>query len=101
MNHFDEALPGKVHRLIYEDLVEDSETEVRRLLGFCGLDFEEGCVRFWETDRGVATHSSEQVRRPLFREGLDQWRNYEPWLEPLRKALGPRLENWRGRPTTE
>jgi len=85
---FDEVLPGRVHRVLYEDLVNDSETQVRRLLEYCGLDFEPGCVRFWETQRVVATPSAEQVRRPIFREGLDQWRRYEPWLGPLTRAFG-------------
>ena len=96
MAHFDSALPGRIHRVIYEDLIEDTQPEVHRLLDYCGLDFEEGCVRFWESARAVPTHSSEQVRRPIFREGLEQWRNYEPWLKPLRVALGPVFETWRG-----
>jgi tetratricopeptide (TPR) repeat protein len=96
MSHFDDVLPGRVHRVIYEDLVEDTETEVRRLLEYCGLGFEPACLRFYENDRAVRTVSSEQVRRPIFRDGLDQWRRYEPWLGPLKAALGPALETWRG-----
>ena len=96
MAHFDAVLPGRVHRVIYEDMVEDTEGEIRRLLDYCGLPFEDGCLKFYENDRAVRTVSSEQVRRPIFREGLDQWRNYEPWLGPLKEALGPALENWRG-----
>jgi len=96
MAHFDEVLPGRIHRVIYEDMVEGTEGEVRRLLAHCGLPFEEACLRFHENPRAVRTASSEQVRRPIFREGLDQWRNYEPWLGPLRHALGPALERWRG-----
>ncbi len=96
MAHFDAALPGRIHRVIYEDMVEDTEAEVRRLLDYCGLPFEQACLRFHENDRAVRTASSEQVRRPIFREGLDQWRHYEPWLDPLRAALGPVLEDWRG-----
>jgi len=91
MAHFDEVLPGRVHRVIYEQLVEDTEAEVRRLLDYCELPFEEGCLRFFENARPVRTASSEQVRRPIYREGVDQWRNYEPWLEPLQTALGPVL----------
>ena len=87
MAHWDEVQPGAIHRVIYEDLVANTEGEVHRLLEYCRLDFEPGCLRFWETSRGVGTASSEQVRQPIFREGLDQWRNYEPWLEPLKKAL--------------
>ena len=96
MEHFDHVLPGAIHRVIYEDMVEDTEGEVRRLLGFCGLPFEAACLRFYENDRAVRTASSEQVRKPIFREGLDQWRNYEPWLAPLKAALGPSLDAWRG-----
>jgi hypothetical protein len=81
--------------VIYEDLIEDTEREVVALLTYCGLPFEEGCLRFYENSRTVRTVSSEQVRRPIFRGGLDQWRAYEPWLEPLKTALGPALEGWR------
>jgi tetratricopeptide (TPR) repeat protein len=95
MAHFDAVLPGRVHRVIYEDLVENTEAEIRRLLDHCGLPFEAGCLNFHQNDRAVRTVSSEQVRRPIFREGLDQWRFYEPWLDPLKRALGPALEDWR------
>jgi tetratricopeptide (TPR) repeat protein len=88
MRHWDEALPGKVLRVQHEDLVEDLEGNVRRILHFCGLDFEPACLEFYKTERSVRTASSEQVRRPIFKEGLDQWRNFEPWLQPLRAALG-------------
>ena len=91
MAHFDAVLPGRVHRVVYERMVDDTEGEVRRLLDYCGLPFEEGCLRFHENTRAVRTASSEQVRRPIFREGLDQWRRYEPWLGPLREALGLEL----------
>jgi tetratricopeptide (TPR) repeat protein len=96
MAHFDAVLPGRVHRVLYEDMVEDVEGEVRRLLDYCGLPFEDACLRFYENSRAVRTVSSEQVRRPIFREGLEQWRRYEPWLDPLKAALGPALETWRG-----
>ena len=95
MAHFDAALPGRVHRVIYEDLVEDTEREVLRLLDYCKLPFEPGCLKFYENDRAVRTVSSEQVRRPIFRQGLEQWRAYEPWLDPLKAALGPALDWWR------
>jgi tetratricopeptide (TPR) repeat protein len=95
MRHFDRVLPGRVHRVIYEDLVEDTEAEVRRLLASCGLAFDPACLAFHENARAVRTVSSEQVRRPIFREGLGRWRDYEPWLGPLKAALGPALENWR------
>ena len=96
MAHFDAVLPGRIHRVIYEDMVEDTEVQVRALLDYCGLPFEPACLKFYENSRAVKTVSSEQVRRPIFREGLDQWRNYEPWLGPLKDALGPALETWRG-----
>ena len=95
MEHFDGQLPGRIHRVIYEDLVENTEVEIRRLLDYCGLSFDESCLRFWETRRPISTHSSEQVRTPVFRGGLDRWRNYEPFLAPLAQALGPALDNWR------
>ncbi|HEX7113432.1 MAG TPA: sulfotransferase, partial [Mizugakiibacter sp.] len=92
MAHFDAALPGRVHRVIYERMVEDTEGEVRRLLDYCGLPFEESCLRFFENARPVRTASSEQVRRPIYREGVDHWRHYAPWLAPLESALGPVLQ---------
>ena len=88
MAHFDEVLPGRVHRVFYENMVEDTEGEVRRLLEYCGLPFEPGVLRFHENQRAVRTASSEQVRRPINREGMDQWRHFEPWLKPLETALG-------------
>jgi len=94
MAHFDAVLPGRVHRVQYERLIEAPETEVRRLLDYCGLDFEPACLRFYDSKRPVHTPSSEQVRRPLFTEGLDYWRNFEPWLEPLRLALGPAIASY-------
>jgi len=88
MAHFDTVLPGRVHRVNYETLVADLEGEVRRLLDYCGLPFEDQCLRFHETRRVVQTASSEQVRQPLYAQGVDQWRNYEPWLGKLKEALG-------------
>lgn len=88
MAHFDTVLPGRVHRVIYERMVEDTEGEVRRLLAHCGLPFEEACLRFFENERPVRTASSEQVRQPIYREGMDQWRHYAPWLGPLEQGLG-------------
>jgi len=87
MQHWDEALPGKVLRMQHEAVVDDLEGSVRRLLEFCGLPFEAACLEFWKTERNVRTASSEQVRRPIFKEGLDQWRHFEPWLGPLKEAL--------------
>ena len=88
MDHWDEVLPGKVLRVRYEEVVVDLETQVRRILDHCGLEFEPGCLSFHRTERAVRTPSSEQVRRPIFTSGLDYWRNYDPWLDPLRDALG-------------
>jgi tetratricopeptide (TPR) repeat protein len=88
MAHFDEVLPGRVHRVFYENMVEDTEAEVRRLLDYCGLPFEPGVLRFHENQRAVRTASSEQVRRPIFRDGMEQWKHFEADLEPLREALG-------------
>jgi tetratricopeptide (TPR) repeat protein len=86
--HFDRVMPGRVHRIIYEELVADPEAEVRRLLAYLGLPFEESCLRFYETERAILTPSSEQVRRPITGEAVDYWRNYEPWLGPLIQSLG-------------
>ncbi|MET0231167.1 MAG: sulfotransferase [Rhodanobacteraceae bacterium] len=94
MAHFDDVLPGRVHRVIYEMLVEDTEAEVRRLLDYCGLPFEDSCLRFFDNERPVRTASSEQVRQPIYRDGVDQWRRFEPWLDPLKTALGPALSSW-------
>lgn len=94
MAHIDKVLPGKVLRVHYEDMVADTETQVRRLLAHCGLVFEQACLKFHENERAVRTASSEQVRRPIFREGLDHWRHYEPWLDPLKEALGPVLRDY-------
>ncbi|HTV96553.1 MAG TPA: sulfotransferase, partial [Steroidobacteraceae bacterium] len=88
MGHWDAALPGKVLRVQYENVVEDLEGNVRRILEFCGLPFEQACVEFYKTERSVRTASSEQVRQPIFKDGVDQWRKFEPWLGPLQSALG-------------
>ncbi|HTT98978.1 MAG TPA: sulfotransferase [Rhizomicrobium sp.] len=88
MAHFDRVAPGRIHRVIYEQMVSDPEAEVRRLLDYLGLPFEENCLRFYETKRTVLTPSSEQVRKPISGEAVDHWRNYEPWLGPLLKGLG-------------
>ena len=95
MRHWDRALPGRVLRVLHEDVVEDLEGSVRRLLDFCGLEFEPQCVAFHENRRSVRTASSEQVRQAISREGLEQWRNFEPWLGPLRSALGDALDRYR------
>ena len=92
MAHFDEVLPGRIHRVIYERMVEDTETEVRNVLAYCGLPFEPGCLRFYENERAVRTASSEQVRQPIYRDGIDQWQHYGEWLDPLKAALGTVLD---------
>jgi hypothetical protein len=92
MAHFDAVLPGRVHRVLYERMVEDTENEVRRLLEYCGLPFEERCLRFYENERAVRTASSEQVRSPIYREGIEHWRHYDAWLEPLKSSLGTVLD---------
>lgn len=101
MAHFDEVLPGRVHRVIYEDMVADTETQVRALLDYCGLEFDDRCLRFFENERAVRTASSEQVRRPIYRDGLDQWRHFAPWLGPLEEALGPVLARYPAVPPAE
>ncbi len=90
----DDVLPAKVHRVYYEAMVNDTEQQVRQLLDYCGLDFDPACLNFHETDRAVRTASSEQVRRPIFREGLDQWRQYDQWLGPLRDSLGTVIDEY-------
>jgi tetratricopeptide (TPR) repeat protein len=88
MAHVDAVAPGRVHRVLYEAMVEDTEAQVRALLAACGLDFEPACLAFYETERAVRTASSEQVRRPIFRDGVEGWKPFEPWLDPLKAALG-------------
>jgi len=91
MTHWDAVLRGKILRVQHESVVEDLEGNVRRLLDFLGLPFEAACIEFYRTDRSVRTASSEQVRQPIYKEGIDQWRNFEPWLGPLKSALGDLL----------
>ncbi|MGI8841361.1 MAG: sulfotransferase [Caulobacteraceae bacterium] len=95
MDHFDAVAPDKIHRVSHEALVANPQGVIRRLLAYCGLAFEPACLDFHATARAVRTPSSEQVRRPIFTEGVDQWRNYQPWLEPLEVALAGRLtQTW-------
>ena len=91
MAHWDEVIPGYVLRVQHEDVVANLETQVTRMLDFCGVPFEESCLEFHKTERNVRTPSSEQVRQPIFSTALEQWKNYEPWLEPLKQALGSTL----------
>ena len=95
MRHWNEALPGRILKVQHENVVDDLEGSVRKILAFCGLEFEPACLDFHKTERSVRTASSEQVRQPIFREGLEQWRNYEPWLGALREALGDALTRYR------
>lgn len=94
MKHFDCVMPGRVHRIFYENLVDNFEVEVRRLLDHLGLPFDEACLNFYQNKRAVYTPSSEQVRRPINRDGMDKWRHYEPWLTPLKEALGKVLDEY-------
>lgn len=91
MDHWDHVLPGYVLRVQYEDVVDDLDTQVRRILNFCGLPFEQACVDFHKTKRSIRTPSAEQVRQPIYKSGLEQWRNFDQWLDPLKEALGPEL----------
>jgi hypothetical protein len=95
MRHWDAVLPQRVLRVWYEDVVEDLAGNVKRLLEFCGLEFEAACLEFYKLERSVYTASSEQVRQPIVREGLFQWRNYEPWLGPLKDALADAVIRYR------
>jgi tetratricopeptide (TPR) repeat protein len=95
MRHWDAVLPGRVLHVQHEDVVDDLEGAVHRLLDYCELEYEPACIEFHKTERSIRTASSEQVRQPIYREGLDQWRRYEPWLQPLREALGDALTRYR------
>jgi hypothetical protein len=95
MRHWDSVLPGRALRVQYEDVVDDLEGNVRRLLEHCELEFEPACVEFHKTERSVRTASAQQVRQPIYREGVEQWRHYQPWLGSLREALGDALTRYR------
>ncbi|HEX5181727.1 MAG TPA: sulfotransferase [Allosphingosinicella sp.] len=97
--HFDSVQPGHVVRIVHERLVDDPEVGIRHLLAALGLAFDPACLAFHETKRAVRTASSEQVRRPINRDGIGQWRPYEPWLDPLKAALGPVLDSWDAAPS--
>ncbi|MGD9980735.1 MAG: sulfotransferase [Hyphomonadaceae bacterium] len=94
MARFEQAAPGRVHRVLYEDMIADTEGEVRRLLAYLGLPFEPACLEFHSNPRAVRTASSEQVRQPIYGGAVEQWRNYEPWLRDLKTALGRTLEDY-------
>lgn len=95
MRHIDNVLPGRVHRVIYEDLVENPEEEVRRVFAYLDLPFQQECLRFHESKRPVRTPSSEQVRQVINRRGIDKWRHYEPWLSDMVEAIGDMAIDWR------
>ena len=95
MRHWDRVLPGRILRVHHEDVVDDLDGSVRRILDFCGLAFEPQCIEFHKTERSVRTASSEQVRQPIYRDGLEQWKHFEPWLGSLRSTLGDALERYR------
>jgi tetratricopeptide (TPR) repeat protein len=88
MDYLNTIMPGRVLHVRYEDLIDNTEAEIRRMLDYCGLPFDERCLRFWETDRAVLTPSAEQVRKPIYRGALEQWKNFEPWLGELKESLG-------------
>ena len=94
MAHVDAVLPGAVHRVLYERMVDDTEAEIRKLLEYVGLPFEPACLEFWQTERAVRTASSEQVRKPIYKAATEEWKAYEQHLGPLKEALGPALENY-------
>ena len=94
MARFEESAPGRVHRVLYEDMIENTEAEVRSLLSYLGLPFEQACLEFHTNARAVRTASSEQVRQPIYSGAVEQWRHYEPWLQPLKEALGQTLERY-------
>jgi len=96
MAHFDEVAAGSIYRVVHEQLLADPEAEIRKLLDYLGLPFDEACLRFHETKRPVRTASAEQVRRPIDAAGVESWKRFEGWLDPLKAALGPALENWGG-----
>jgi len=94
MDFWQEAFPEQILHVQYEDVVNDFEAQVRRILNYCGLPFEEACMSFYKTERAVRTPSSEQVRQPIYRGGIDQWKNFEAYLDPLKEALGPVLDRY-------
>jgi hypothetical protein len=99
MAHFDRVLPGRVHRVFYEQMIADTEGQIRALLTHCDLAFEDACLSFHQNDRAVRTASSEQVRQPIYTSATDHWKNFDSWLGPLRDALGPALYTYPGEGT--
>ena len=95
MQHWESVLPGRILRVQHEDVIEDLEGQVRRILSYCGLPFEQACVNFHETERAVRTPSAEQVRQPIYKSGMEQWQHYAEQLKPLETALGAALHAFR------
>jgi hypothetical protein len=95
MAHFDRVLPGRALRVIHEDVVADSDAQIRRMLDYVGVPFDEACVHFHDNKRSVRSASAEQVRRPIQADATELWRAYEGHLGPLKAALGPTLDHWR------
>ena len=95
MGHWRSVLPGRLHRVIYEDMVDDTEQQIRDLLKHCGLEFEEGCLAFYENDRVVRTASAQQVRKPIYDTAKQAWQGFEDYLEPLTESLGSAIDGWR------
>jgi len=100
MAHVDAVLPGRVHRVTYERMVDDTEAEIRALLDYCRLEFEPQVLEFYKTERAVRTPSSEQVRQPIYREATEEWRRYEKFLGPLKEALGPVVDAYPASPAS-
>ena len=94
MEHFAFVAPGMIYRVYYEQIVADSDNQIMSLIEHLGLPFEKACLSFWKTDRAVRTASSEQVRRPIFTDAVEHWRQFAPRLAPLVKALGPLVESY-------
>jgi hypothetical protein len=94
MDFWHQCLPNEILHIQYEDVVEDLETQVRRILTYCSLPFEEACLNFWETERAIKTPSSEQVRQPIFKSGVENWQDFESHLDPLKQALGKTLHEY-------
>jgi hypothetical protein len=100
MAHMDAMMPGRIHRVIYERMIDNTEAEVRALLDYCGLEFEPACLEFYKTERAIRTPSAQQVRQPIYRDSTDEWRRYEAHLGPLKDALGPVLDAYPDAPAT-
>ncbi len=95
MDHWDAVSPGSILHVYYEQVIADLETQVRRILDYCGLPFEAGCLNYYETERAVRTASSEQVRQPIYSSGVEQWTKFRPHLGKLEQVLAPSLKSYR------